>query len=193
MKKSVIYRLFSSIPTIETDRLILRAMRVLDAEDMYAYAKREDVTRYLTWEPHPDIKHTKEYLTYVGQRYRTGDFYDWAIVCREDGRMIGSCGFTKFNFASDSAEIGYVLNPHDHGKGYGTEAVEAVLKFGFETLKLHRIEARFIQENIRSLKLMQRVGMTLEGYARESHFLKGEYKTIGRCSILRREYENPKE
>ena len=50
-----------------------------------------------------------------------------------------------------------------------------------------------MQENIRSLKLMQRVGMTLEGYARESHFLKGEYRTIGYCSILKQEYEMRKE
>lgn len=189
MKKSFIYRLFSAIPTIETPRLLLRGMKVSDAEDMYDYAKREDVTKYLTWDPHPDVGHTKEYLTYVGQRYRTGDFYDWAVVCKEDGRMIGTCGFTKFDFASDSAEIGYVLNPAYHGKGYGTEAVEAILRFGFEELHLHRIEARFMQENLRSLKLMERVGMTLEGYAREAIFLKGAYRTIGHCSILKQEYE----
>lgn len=190
MKKSLIYRLFSNIPTIETPRLTLRGMRVSDAEDMFAYAQREDVTRYLTWEPHPDLHHTKEYLTYIGQRYRTGDFFDWAVVCREDGHMIGTCGFTKFDFPSDSAEIGYVLNPAYHGKGYATEAVEAVLKFGFERLSLHRIEARFMQENTPSLRLMQRVGMTLEGYAREALLIKGGYRTVGYCSILKGEYEN---
>ena len=188
MKRSMIYKLFSAIPTIETPRLILRGMRVSDAGDMYAYARREDVTRYLTWEPHPDMAHTKEYLTYIGQRYRTGDFYDWAVVCKEDGHMIGTAGFTKFDFSSDSAEIGYVINPDYHGKGYATEAVEAVLRFGFEELHLHRIEARFMKDNYRSLKLMQRVGMTLEGYARESIFLKGAYQTIGHCSILQHEY-----
>lgn len=190
MKRALIYRMFSAIPTIETSRLILRGMRVSDAEDMYAYACREDVTRYLTWEPHPDVHYTKEYLTYIGQRYRTGDFYDWAVVCKDDGHMIGTCGFTKFDFASDSAEIGYVLSPQYHQKGYGTEAVRAVITFGFETLHLHRIEARFIKENIPSLKLMERVGLTLEGYARESLLLKGKYQTIGYCSMLCSDYED---
>ena len=74
MKKDILYRLFSHIPTLETDRLILRGMRVSDAEDMYAYAKRPSVTQYLTWNPHTDPSETREYLTYVGQRYRTGDF-----------------------------------------------------------------------------------------------------------------------
>ena len=190
MKKTFIYRLFSNIPKLETEHLIMRDMRVSDAEDMFAYAQHEAVTRYLTWTPHLNIKQTREYLTYVGQRYRTGDFYDWALVSKADGHMIGTCGFTSFDFPSDSAEIGYVLNPDYQGKGLATEAVREVLKFGFETLSLHRIEAKFMKENTRSQKLMERVGMQLEGFAREAMKIKGEYRTIGRCSILHREWEN---
>ena len=189
MKRSAIYQLFSRIPTLETERLTLRGMRVSDAEDMFVYAQCESVTRFLTWAPHPNLKHTKEYLTYVGQRYRTGDFFDWAVVCKEDGRMIGTCGFTSFDFTSDCAEIGYVINPQYHGRGLATEAVKEILRFGFKELSLHRIEAKFIQENTRSLRLMERVGMQFEGYARESMKIKGERRTIGRCAILRSEWE----
>ena len=189
MKKAHIFHLFSRIPTLETPRLILRAMKVSDAEDMFAYARHEEVSRYLTWSPHTDVQYTKEYLTYVGQRYRTGDFYDWAVVCREDGHMIGTCGFTCFDFVSDAGQIGYVFHPDYRGRGLATEAVRAVLDFGFRRLELHRIDARFMQENLRSLKLMERVGMTFEGYARESMMVKGTYRTIGTCSILKYEYQ----
>ena len=189
MKKDLIYRLFSHIPTIETPRLILRGMRVSDAADMYAYAKLPSVTEYLTWDPHTSVEETREYLIYVGQRYRTGDFYDWSLICREDGRMIGTCGFTSFNCPADSAEIGYVLNPDYQGKGLATEAVRRVLEFGFNELQLHRIEAHFIQGNDASRRLMERVGMQFEGFARESMKIKGRYRTIGTCGILRREFE----
>lgn len=188
MKKDLIYRLFSHIPTLETDRLTLRGMRVSDAADMYAYAKRPSVTEYLTWEPHASETETRDYLVYVGQRYRTGDFYDWALVSRADGHMIGTCGFTSFNCPADSAEIGYVLNPAYQGQGLATEAVRRVLRFGFEELSLHRIEAHFIQGNDASRRLMERVGMTFEGYARESMKIKGRYRTIGTCAILRGEF-----
>ena len=189
MKKDILYRLFSHIPTLESDRLILRGMRVSDAEDMYAYAKRPSVTEYLTWDPHGSVEETREYLTYIGQRYRTGDFYDWSVVDKESGHMVGTCGFTSFSCTNDSAEIGYVLNPDYQGKGLATEAVRRVLTFGFEELGLHRIEARFIQGNTASLRLMGRVGMTFEGYARESMKIKGKYRTIGTCAILRSEFE----
>lgn len=189
MKKDLLYRLFSHIPTLETDRLTLRGMRVSDAPDMYEYARRPSVTEYLTWEPHTSVEETKEYLTYVGQRYRTGDFYDWSVVDKASGRMIGTCGFTSFNCPADSAEIGYVLNPAFQGKGLATEAVRRVLRFGFEELSLHRIEAHFILGNEASHRLMERVGMTFEGYARESMKIKGRYRTIGTCAILRGEFE----
>ncbi|MBQ9152101.1 MAG: GNAT family N-acetyltransferase [Clostridia bacterium] len=189
MKKDLIYRLFSHIPTLETDRLTLRGMRVSDAPDMYEYARRPSVTEYLTWEPHASVEETRQYLTYVGQRYRTGDFYDWSVVDKESGHMIGTCGFTSFNCPADSAEIGYVLNPAYQGRGLGTEAVRRVLEFGFEELNLHRIEAHFIQGNDASRRLMERVGMTFEGFARESMKIKGKYRTIGTCAILRSEYE----
>ena len=189
MKKEMIYRLFSRIPTIRTERLILRAMKVSDAEDMFDYARNEEVSRYLTWSPHPNLAHTREYLTYIGQRYRTGDFYDWAIEDAESRRMIGTCGFTCFDFASDAAEIGYVLHPDLRGRGLATEAVRAVLAFGFDELALHRISARYMIENERSRRLMERVGMTFEGVARESEKIKGAYRSIGRCAILRQEYE----
>jgi ribosomal-protein-alanine N-acetyltransferase len=102
--------------------------------------------------------------------------------------MIGTCGFTSFNCPADSAEIGYVLNPAFQGKGLGTEAVLRVLRFGFEELNLHRIEAHFIEGNDASRRLMERVGMSFEGFARESMKIKGKYRTIGTCAILREEY-----
>lgn len=190
MKKDILYKLFSHIPTLETDRLILRGMRVSDTEDMFEYARRPSVTQYLTWNPHTDPAETREYLTYVGQRYRTGDFYDWAVVDRESGHMIGTCGFTSFNCPHDTAEIGYVLNPAYQGKGLATEAVRRVLDFGFDELGLHRIEAHFMEGNDASRRLMERVGMAFEGYARESMRIKGRFCTIGTCAILRYEYRH---
>ena len=193
MKKEAVCAVFSSIPTLETDRLTLRRMSVGDVDDMYDYARRRDVTEYLLWYPHQSKKYTSDYLRYIAARYRIGEFYDWAVVEKESGRMIGTCGFTRFDLPHDVGEIGYVLNPDFHGKGYATEAAKRVIDFGFSELGLHRIEAKFMEGNEASLHVMEKLGMTLEGYRRDGMLVKEKYRTIGICSILRDEWRGQKE
>ena len=105
MKKESIYKIFSRIPTLETERLILRKMLVSDKQDVYAYSCREDVTEHLTWSPHANMEYTQDYLRYIATRYATGSFYDWAVIHKASGRMIGTCGFTRFNYNHNSGEI----------------------------------------------------------------------------------------
>ena len=193
MKRETICRHFSRMPTLTTERLILRPMRPLDAEDMYRYACRQDVTEYLLWSPHPSRSYTEEYLRYIQKRYALGEFYDWAVVDRDSGRMIGTCGFTRFDPPHNIGEIGYVLNPEFHGRGLGYEAAARVVRFGFEELELHRIEARFMRGNEASLRLAEKLGMRFEGYRRDGMLVKGSYRTIGTCAILSDEfYKNVK-
>ena len=188
MKKELIYRVFSRLPELYSDRLTLRRLEELDTPDMYEYASRPDVTRYLTWKPHPDRAYTRDYLRYLADRYAAGMFYDWAIVYEPDCKMIGTCGFTCFHCTSDSAEVGYVINPDYWGRGIASEALELVLQFGFIELKLHRIEARFMQGNEPSRHVMEKAGMTFEGYLRDAMLVKGNYVTVGVCSILASEW-----
>ncbi len=193
MKRETVYRIFSRLPELETDRLLLRRMQVSDADDMYAYAKRADVTKYLTWTPHPNHAYTVEYLQYLASRYRIGDFYDWGVTLRENGRMIGTCGFTSFDFPHNAAQVGYVLNPDYWGQGIAAEALRAVIRFGFRELALHRIEACYIEGNTRSRRVMEKVGMTYEGIRREAMRIKGEYRNIGVCAVLRDEFRGGQE
>lgn len=189
MKREEIYHIFSHIPTLQTSHLTLRKMMVSDAMDMFAYAQNEEVTKYLTWKAHTDVMYTREYLQYIGTHYAIGDFFDWAVVLTEEDRMIGTCGFTRFDYANNIGEVGYVLNPEYWGRGIAVEAVREVMRFGFENLQLHRIEAKFIEGNTASLRVMEKTGMRFEGYHRDSMLIKGTYRTIGVCGILREEYE----
>ena len=162
MKREKIYKIFSNMPNLCTERLVLRKMCVSDTEDMFDYARRENLTKYLLWSPHNTSGYTRDYLKYIETRYKAGDFYDWAVIERSSGRMIGTCGFTRIDTQNDTGEIGYVLNPDFHGKGYGTEAAQEVIRFGFDTIGLHRIEAKFMQGNDASLHVMEKIGMSFE-------------------------------
>ena len=188
MKKENLLHIFSKMPTLETERLLLRPMRVSDAEDMFEYACKESVTRYLLWKPHTSVAYTKRYLEYLAGRYRLGMHYEWALVLREEGRMIGTCGFANFDCAHNTGEIGYVLNPAYQGKGLMQEAAERVMRFGFSVLGLHRIEARYMVGNDASRRLMERLGMREEGVRREAMLVKGAYRDIGGYAILAKEF-----
>ena len=188
MIEQTLKEIFSNIPELHTNRLILRRMKRSDAADMYEYSKLPQVTQYLAWLPHTDLKATTRYLDYIKSRYAEGTFYDWAVIWRENNKMIGTCGFTKFNSDNNSAECGYVLNPAYWGKGIAPEALACVMKFGFMTLNLHRIECRYIVGNDRSLRVMEKCGMQYEGTMRDAMLIGSEYKTIGICSMLSCEY-----
>ena len=184
MKKDIVFKVFRKMPTLYTERLILRPMRISDAEDMYEYACREDVTEYLLWSPHESIFVTHDYLAYIERRYKTAEFFDWAITLADSGKMIGTVGFTKIDVQHGCGEIGYVLNPDYHGMGLATEAARRIVEFGADVLRLHRIEAKFMRGNDASLRVMQKLGMKFEGYHIDSMLVKGEYKTIGYCSVI---------
>ena len=190
MKLNLIKKIFTKIPTLHTDRLILREMRRSDAKDMYEYSCNPKTSEFLLWDVHSSLDFTKEFIDYIISKYRYGEYNDWALVHKETGKMIGTAGFTKIDEENRVAEIGYVLNPDFWGKGLATEAAAEVIKFGFETMNMHRIEAKFMFGNDASLAVMRKLGMKFEGYQRDLLFVKGRYRTIGTASILKSEYYN---
>ncbi len=188
MKKEKIYQAFSVMPILTADRLTLRPMHPTDATDMFDYSKREEVTKFLLWSPHRSVEYTRDYLEYIQNRYALGDFYDWAVIERESGRMIGTCGFTRIDAPNNSCEIGYVINPDFSSRGYATEAARCVLDFAFSKLSLHRAEAKFMKGNDASLAVMKKLGMSFEGYHTDAMFVKGSYRTIGVCAVTEEDF-----
>jgi ribosomal-protein-alanine N-acetyltransferase len=102
--------------------------------------------------------------------------------------MIGTCGFTSLSLENQCGEIGFVLNSKYWGMGIAKEAANLVIKYGFEVLELNRIEARYMSENTQSRRVMEKCGMSYEGTYRSSLFVKGKYRDVGICAILKDEF-----
>ncbi len=178
-----ILNVFKRIPTLFTERLILRRIERRDIDDIFDYASNPETSKYLLWYPHNTKFDTKVYFNAVDKRYKLGKFYDWAVVDKTSGKMIGTCGFTSITPEDEKAEIGYVINPSYKGRGIATEAVKRVLRFGFDELLLERIEARYIIGNDASLRVMQKCGMRFEGTQRHGVKCKGRFADVGICAI----------
>jgi ribosomal-protein-alanine N-acetyltransferase len=180
---------FPDLPELETQRLLLRKMRLDDADAMFAYASDPEVTRYVLWDTHRSIKDSESFLRFATEGYERGDFGGWGIVLKDSGAFVGTCGIDA-GYAPEHArgELGYVLSREQWGKSLMPEAARAVIRFGFRRMGLNRVEARCIAENTASARVMEKVGMTYEGTLREREFIKGAYRDMRLYSILRREY-----
>lgn len=175
-------------PTFETERLTLRRLLVRDKDDMFEYAHKPEVTKYLLWSEHENVAFTAKYLKYLQTKYRRGEYFDWALVTKSENKMIGTGGFVTFDVDNNSAEIGYVVSDAYWGQGYATEAVRRIIEFGFEELNLNRIVARHMVGNERSGRVMTKCGMTFEGVQRSAMYVKNRYRDIAQYAIIREDY-----
>ncbi len=174
------------LPTLETERLILRKMVLNDAEAVFAYASNSDVSRYTLWETHRSIEDSRAFLEFATQKYENGGEPDWGIVYKGNGCLVGACGLVNWEADHARAEVGFVLSREYWGRGLMSEAVRAMLRFGFERMNLNRIEARCIAENAASARVMEKAGMFYEGTLRQREYIKGAYRDIKLYAILKK-------
>ena len=176
------------LPTLETERLILRKMTLEDAEAIFAYASDPEVSRYTLWETHRSIEDSRAFLELEISKRESGGEPDWGIVYKGDHRLVGTCGIISWEPHHARAEIGYALSREYWGRGLMPEAARAMIRFGFERMSLNRIEARCIAENAASARVMEKAGMTYEGTLRQREVIKGAYRDMELYAILRGEF-----
>ena len=121
-------------------------------------------------------------------------FLYFFLIEKESNQIIGECGFYTWNKKHSRAELFYSLKKDDHKqKGYMTEAIAEVLKFGFEQMNLHRIEALIADWNVPSLKLVDKYGFVREGVMREDYFYEGKHEDSVCFSLLKKDWLSKQE
>jgi ribosomal-protein-alanine N-acetyltransferase len=181
-------KLFRNLPEITTPRLLLRKFKRGDAAAVFAYASDPEVALYTLWDRHRDVKTTRKFVEMVLKAYKQGRPAPWAIVLRGEDRLIGAIGLRNWVLEHARAEVGYVVAREHWGKGYASEALQAVLAFGFSRMQVNRIEAKCVPENRASSRVLEKGGMHCEGLLRNYEFVKGAYQDLNLYSILKREF-----
>ncbi|MDD3367226.1 MAG: GNAT family N-acetyltransferase [Sphaerochaetaceae bacterium] len=160
MSLSSIKRLSS--PILTSRRLILRPFTLDDAQALFAWAGDIEVTKYLRFTAHRDISESKKVIQRWIEEAKKPPLFHWAIMLREDNRVIGSISIEILSAHDNRGEVGYCIAKSDWNQGYATEALRTVLEFGLERAGFHRIEACHSVENPGSGKVMKKAGMLLE-------------------------------
>jgi RimJ/RimL family protein N-acetyltransferase len=175
---------------VRTERLLLRPLAMSDADALLAYRGRDDVSRYVPFEPmsRDDIveriagRWARTELTDEGQSLTLG------AQLAETGELAGDVVLFWHSREHAGGELGYVFSPALAGRGYATEAAGAMLRLGFSELGLHRIVARIDERNEPSLRLARRLGMRQEARLVRNERFKGEWSTEVDFAMLAEEW-----
>ncbi len=168
---------------LTTERVILRPFTKTDVDAVHAYASDIGNVRYMIWGPN-EQEDTEafidECLSKAEETPRLN--YDFAVTLKDSGKLVGGCGI-YLNKDQTEGMLGWILHRDYWKQGYTPEAAMALLKFGFKTLKLHRIYATCNADNYGSWRVMEKCGMR-----REAHFKRARYGRVGDEKVWYDEY-----
>ncbi len=176
---------------LETKRLVLRKIKLTDADALFAYTSDAQVSRYMTWDRHQTIEETREA---IANFFIPQTLTEWVIVLKETNTVIGMLDLQ--DLTSYSASLGWVLNRTYWGHGYMPEAAEKLLNVCFTQLHLEEVHAVHDIANVKSGRVMEKLGMQKTGWL-PAHVLnhtdgRESLSTVDYWSITKDEYSRSK-
>ncbi len=152
-------------PVLGTPRLLLIEMNETHIDELYRLFRDEEITRYTRMVPFTAESSAKNYVEWMRKRFQDGMGIYWGITLKETGELIGTVGF-NFYTSRERGNLGYDLQKAYWRQGYMTEALFAVLCYGFVKLEINRMEAEVMQGNRASERLLEKIGFRKEGLLR---------------------------
>jgi ribosomal-protein-alanine N-acetyltransferase len=176
-----------TFPLLVTDRLELIELKQAHLTDIFDLFGDNRVTRYYNLLPLKEESECQKIIDWYSKRFKEKLAIRWGIALKGETSIIGTIGFNNFK-EDHRANIGYDLKFSFWNNGYITEALSAVLSFGFEKLLINRIEAEVMPGNTASEKVLLKAGFKNEGVLRDWMQWNDRHYDMLMFSILKREY-----
>lgn len=184
----MINKCFKPFPELETSRLLLKKVKYIDERNLYKLLSNPEVAKFDYFYPIDSLKEARRFICRYNEELKAEEEITWGIFLKETNKLIGTCSIGNFEDNSRRAEIGYAIMMEYWRNGYGTEAVNAIINFGFEKMNLNRIEALVTPGNDASMNILKKLNFTQEGILRERDLIKGQFQDGIMMSLLKREY-----
>lgn len=180
------------LPSLETERLILRPFLVTDAADIQRLAGERAIADTTLNVPHPyEDGMAEAWISEQQAKIEKGDLSVFAITLRTDGALLGSISL-RIDQPMSRANLGYWIGKPHWGTGYGTEAALRLVQYGFDDLKLNRLHAEHLDRNPASGRVLQKIGMVKEGIAREHTKKWDKFENLILYGLLREDWDSLK-
>ena len=182
---------YPEFENLYTARLVLRELTLGDVPLYYARIGSDpEVTKYMLFGPHEDISQSVASIEKALRRYREGKCYRFCIALKETDELIGIIEPLRFDESDSSCSFAYMLARNFWGKGYGTEALTAILDFLFTEMEIQRVEADHMAENAASGAVMRKAGMVCTGTVAGKYEKDGVLHDAICYRITRQQYQN---
>ncbi|MFN8574437.1 MAG: GNAT family protein [Gemmatimonadaceae bacterium] len=180
--------LWATFPRLETERLVLRELVMSDAPALLRIFSDEETMRYWSSRPYTSIEQARALIRRVAMSRELESGIHWGITLRGDDTVIGKCAFSEWRKMHRRGEISYIIAREHWGQGLVSEAIRAMLDYGFDAMNLHSIEAGVTPGNEASTRMLERLGFKLEGHLRENFLADDRFIDSLIYSLLRREW-----
>lgn len=179
----------SDFPVIRTPRLILRELCPADVPALFAIHSDADAMQWFGTDPMTDDQQAEQLLAqFASWRTLPNPGVRWGIERQSEPGLLGTCGLFKWNRPWRSCAVGFELGRGAQGQGLMTEALEAILDWGFAHMALNRIEAQVHPQNLASLRLLERMGFVREGLSRQAGYWLGAHHDLVQYGLLRADW-----
>jgi [ribosomal protein S5]-alanine N-acetyltransferase len=175
---------FSIFPLLTTERLSLRRITDADAEDIFLIRKDAGLMQYIFRPVAENVQDVHDLIGRINDGIRNNTSINWGITIKGNNTVIGVVGFVRSTPEHHRAEVGYILAQEHHRKGLMTEALAAVIGYGFREMKLHLAEAVIDPRNIPSRRVLEKLGFVQEAHFKENHFFNGQFFDSVHFSLL---------
>lgn len=176
---------FASFPVLETERLILRQLTLVDSQDYLDIRSNSKVMKYQGRPAGETIEDAKKIINQTTESLAGNKGICWAICLIDNPKLIGTIGFYRTEFEHYRTEIGYELHPDYWKKGMASEAMQAVLNYAFSKTKVHSVEANIDPVNLPSALILERNHFIKEAHFRENYFTQGRFTDSAIYSLLK--------
>lgn len=173
---------------LETDRLLLRRVNKNDVLEVFSLRSNPETMKFIPRPLVENLDEALEHIQMIDDKIENAEGINWAITLKDDPKLLGIIGHYRIKPEHYRAEIGYMLDPAHHGKGLITEAIKAVIAYGFDVMKLHSIEAIIDPDNIASATVLEKNRFVKEAHLRENEFYNGKFLDTVIYSLLERDY-----
>ena len=175
---------FTPFPALVTERLILRELASDDKPEIFALRSSDTVMKFIARARMETMEEAQRLINRMNAGIGNNELIFWGITLKGAKKIIGTICIWNISERDMRAEIGYELLPEFQGRGLMQEAVNAVLDYGFNSMKLHSIEANINPGNAASIRLMERHHFTREAYFKENVFFDGKFRDTVIYSLI---------